>query len=187
MKHSKTFSVDEAYASFPVMRPTINRARKMGIAIRSVTAVYNNAYTRVIQYRLLVGEINPQTWTHEELKGWLSVNGELQKQAKKRKTYVDKVKEPLTVMWDVYVGDLNQMFNHASFDWLTKLGYPIWDDVDYDAEDVDGQYTVLLAHYRDLWTNLTPAERAEKLMAAGGLTEDQLATLCNEKEYEYFQ
>ena len=100
---------------------------------------------------------------------------------------VEMAKEPLTVYWRPFTTDLNQMFGHASFNSLDKMGYHIWNDVDYDVEDVGGQYETLLLIYKKKWLTLTPNEKAHKLMQAGKLSEDQLAQLCIEKEYEYFQ
>jgi acyl-CoA reductase-like NAD-dependent aldehyde dehydrogenase len=79
------------------------------------------------------------------------------------------------------------MFNHASFDYLDKLGYHIWDDVDYEAENVEAQYEALLKEYKVKWAALTPDEKAQKLMEAGRLTEDQLAQHCIDNNWEYFQ
>ena len=105
----------------------------------------------------------------------------------KKKDYVSMVREPLTVYWGIFNVDLDNMFNHSGFDYLQKMGYHIWDDVDYDAEDVEGQYDDLLVCYKKAWVGLTPEAKAQKLMDAGGLTADKLAELCIKKEYEYFQ
>ena len=105
----------------------------------------------------------------------------------KRKNYVQKVQEPLTVYWFAYREDLVAAFDHTSFDNLQKMGYHIWDDVDYDAEDVEAQYEELLSAYKKKWTTLPPQHQSQKLMGAFKLTEDELAAILQTKNYEYFQ
>lgn len=96
-------------------------------------------------------------------------------------------KESLTVYWFVYREALVQAFNFLSFDNLQKVGYKIWDDVDYDAENVDEQYDDLLKQYKKDWGKLPPAYRARRLMDAFKLTEAELSIILEQKDYEYFQ
>lgn len=104
----------------------------------------------------------------------------------KKKSYVDAVKEPLTVYWFAYREDLVQAFEFAGFDNLQKMGYKIWDDVDYDAENVEIQYEELLNSYKREWVKLPPAQQAQKLMDAFKLTDVELEVILTQKDFEFF-
>jgi hypothetical protein len=89
-------------------------------------------------------------------------------------------------LWKRYDTQLNQSFDHSSFDFLDKMGYHIWDDVDYEAENVESQYADLLEHYKDEWNKLTPAEKAGKLICAASVSPEELLTIIIRKEFDAF-
>lgn len=88
---------------------------------------------------------------------------------------------PLTVLWDVYNADLDKMFGAASFDYLTKMGYRIWE------MGQDGNYDEALKQIHADWDKLTPEYKAHLIMEAIHITEDGLASLLNQKLYNYMQ
>ena len=104
-----------------------------------------------------------------------------------KENFVSMASEPLQVYWFPYRDDLVQAFNHMGFDNLVKLGYPIWDDVDYDAEDIEGQYAELLKWYKTSWCRLAPIQQARKLTVIFKITEDELVDIIQNNKYEYFQ
>lgn len=88
---------------------------------------------------------------------------------------------PLTVLWDVYNADLDKLFGNASFDYLTKMGYDIWN------MGQDGNYDEALKQIHADWNKLPADYKASLIMEAIHITEDGLASLLNQKLYNYLQ
>lgn len=89
----------------------------------------------------------------------------------------------IEVNWKPYKKDLNKMFSNATFNYIERMGFPIW-----GRGNEDGSYDKVLTKIHKSWKKLTPKEKAQVLLSADSdLTEVDLAKLCLNKDYNHFQ